>query len=345
MRPWVNFFLAILVLLACPCVFSTSQESRTAQAEVRLLYPINETVVGPSATFKAEVVTGEVEKLRLFIDGKPVGYMQRGSKYFYLTVNLSNFGEVLHYWNVSAYNASEERINATLNPRLGFFYVDLSPPYIKKVEPANNTALNVANVTFKTVVFDRGHKPSGVGKVRIWIDNALYEPINESGTYITSAILEEGLHEWAVETEDRVGNRISYAFRLIVDLSPPEVVLISPVNETVPSGQNVTFLVRATDEWGVSRVELYIDGVRVCLMEPSGEYYVASVAVSPGKHVWKVLAFDVAGNSAFSENGYFYMPPQIVRSITPDPLMILPAVALFATTVALLVYVKIRRPE
>lgn len=84
-----------------------------------------------------------------------------------------------------------------------------------------------------------------------------------------------------------------------VDTTPPIVTITSPANGAILSRGNITVNATATDNVGVIRVELYVDG-----------RYIANDTVSPyslnwnarkaslGSHTIMMKAFDAAGNSA-----------------------------------------------
>jgi len=81
------------------------------------------------------------------------------------------------------------------------------------------------------------------------------------------------------------------------DTTPPSVQITTPANGATVSG-TVFFSAGATDDVGVSRVELFIDGTWVDTDSGPYEHYWDTTLVSDGSHTLTATAFDAAGNSA-----------------------------------------------
>jgi thermitase len=81
------------------------------------------------------------------------------------------------------------------------------------------------------------------------------------------------------------------------DTSPPTVSITSPVNGATVGGKNVTVVMSALDNFGVSKTELYVDGTLVARsISSSYSYYWDSRTVTNGTHVLTARAYDGTGN-------------------------------------------------
>ena len=86
-----------------------------------------------------------------------------------------------------------------------------------------------------------------------------------------------------------------------VDTTPPTVSITAPVNGATLSRGNITVNATASDNVGVIRVELYVDGKYIAndTASPYSLVWNARKA-SFGSHTIVMKAFDAAGNSANS---------------------------------------------
>lgn len=86
-----------------------------------------------------------------------------------------------------------------------------------------------------------------------------------------------------------------------VDTTPPVVNITSPINGAAFSRGNITVIATATDNVGVIRVELYVDGKYIAndTAAPFSLNWNAKRAAF-GQHTIVMKAFDAAGNSSFS---------------------------------------------
>ncbi|MCB9652184.1 MAG: S8 family serine peptidase [Deltaproteobacteria bacterium] len=81
------------------------------------------------------------------------------------------------------------------------------------------------------------------------------------------------------------------------DTTPPTVGINSPANGATVSG-SVSVQASATDNVGVTSVELRVDGTTVTTQAPPATFTWDSTSVANGSHSLQVRAFDAAGNSA-----------------------------------------------
>jgi hypothetical protein len=93
------------------------------------------------------------------------------------------------------------------------------------------------------------------------------------------------------------------AVPLTVDNRPPEVEIVLPAagaTYSVPGSNEVPIQAEATDETGLARVVIYVDG-RLVTTRTTTPWSVRWPLGSAGEHVIRARAFDVAGNWADSD--------------------------------------------
>jgi hypothetical protein len=85
------------------------------------------------------------------------------------------------------------------------------------------------------------------------------------------------------------------------DTTPPSVSITSPTNGASLSRGNITVNANASDNVGVTKVDLYIDGKYVA-SDTTAPYSLVWNAkrATVGSHTIRMKAFDAAGNSANS---------------------------------------------
>ncbi|MGM0576541.1 MAG: Ig-like domain-containing protein [Myxococcota bacterium] len=87
------------------------------------------------------------------------------------------------------------------------------------------------------------------------------------------------------------------------DTVPPTVGFTSPAEGATVSGQ-VQVALEASDDHGVDRVEVFVDGAKATTLEAAPyEWTWDAAGVSPGAHALSAIAYDVAGNVGTAEVG------------------------------------------
>ena len=98
------------------------------------------------------------------------------------------------------------------------------------------------------------------------------------------------------------------------DVTPPSVTVVDPAEGDVVSGM-ITIVVEASDNVGVTQVDLYVDGSFVSSdTVPPHEWAFDTTTLADGAHTISAVAYDAAGNSAESD-----LVHVIVDNTTPAP--------------------------
>jgi hypothetical protein len=116
--------------------------------------------------------------------------------------------------------------------------------------------------------------------------------------------LTNGSHVLTATTRDAAGNSASRSITVnvqnVADTEAPGMAITSPV-EGARVGKNSTETVSATDNVGVVKVEVLLDGqVRSTLTSAPYSARISTNKLAPSAHVLKARAYDAAGNMSES---------------------------------------------
>lgn len=196
-------------------------------------------------------------------------------------------------------------------------YVDLDPPMIWLVEPGEDEIftndLN-AQITLKWNASDN----FGLSSIKIFIDSELYTSLDpNSETFLISG-LSEGQHTVYVVAVDYAGNKYNDSVRIIVDLTPPVIQLLSPENNSAFSESMISISFMVEDQLsGVKSVKILFDGV---LIQTVYNKTVGAVPIDmsslenpEGIHNVSIIVTDNAGNSITGITYFIYdvTPPTV----------------------------------
>lgn len=168
--------------------------------------------------------------------------------------------------------------------------MDPFPPTIRLLSHANNSFVlpgdviqfevsdfNLKNVTFKN-------------DTDAWVDfNSPYQAGTDNWG--------QGSHDILVYANDTMGNEVTVLFHFMVDTIRPDIIMVSPGNDTMTSG-TVTLDFNVLDV-NLAYVESSIDNAPYA---PLGAPYdiITSPAWTEGLHTIKITAMDAAGNGRTS---------------------------------------------
>ena len=185
---------------------------------------------------------------------------------------------------------------------------DLTPPDpFGMIAPSAGTATNTSTPVFRWSPATDAR--SGISTYRLTVDGATVATVPGATTSTTpSTPLGEGTHTWSVVATDDEGNsRAADGRLLVVDRTAPSIASpASPANTAKVAGPAVRFTwTAATDAGsGLAGYRLMVNGVAVANTNPGETTSV--VRLTPGHHVWQVVARDQAGNeSTSSARGVF----------------------------------------
>jgi thermitase len=149
-----------------------------------------------------------------------------------------------------------------------------------------------------------------IARVRLYADNQLIGQKTTAPfefTWDTSKLADGSSHVLSATAEDAAGNSHSLSLPVTVeagyDITPPQVRILSPVDgANINPGnsdriKSVRVSVNASDNAGILRVELYVDGEMVALstQAPYSMMWPGD-QITPGRHKLECLAYDTSFN-------------------------------------------------
>ena len=184
---------------------------------------------------------------------------------------------------------------------------DISSPTVSVTSPANSATVS-GTVSITTSAADN----VGVTKVEMYVNGVLLATDTAapySFSWDTTAYTNGTytLYAKAYDAAGNVGQSSSVTVTVsntviasaVADTTPPTVAITAPANNSsITSLKKVTVTISATDNVGVTRTELYIDG-RLSSTATSGSllYNWNLLKVSAGQHTLTAKSYDAAGNA------------------------------------------------
>jgi len=200
-------------------------------------------------------------------------------------------------------------------------------PRVTLISPANGTTLNYPNITFQC----NGHYNVNLANVTLyynysgtWIAN---ETISITGTNYTANFtktLNPTNIIWNCQFCGVDGNcKFAPAnwTLTVIDNTSPMINSVSDYPDPVQTGRNITFVANVTDDFGVSVVQLEVNGTNYTMIQNTSTtwYYVYNTSgLSLGTYNYKIYANDTSGNNAPPVTGNFTVIQQINPSISTD---------------------------
>ncbi len=215
--------------------------------------------------------------------------------------STSELEEGHHSWKIRCKDkAGNSNVSETR-----WFYVDVSKPKIELISPGDGEWLNDTTLTLKFKAIDN---LSPNLTCDIFVDGSKdgSKSVSNAEEAAYEVSISEGEHSWKVNCSDLAKNsNESYPREFYVDVTPPEVTLISPDNDTWTNNPYPTFEFKGYDNLA-SRLNcsLVIDGIILAskiVYNGSEESITPSTALGSGERKWKIVCKDFAGNTKESE--------------------------------------------
>ena len=161
--------------------------------------------------------------------------------------------------------------------------VDTTPPSIPTLfSPVDDTFTNTTTIEFSW-------QDVSANRYNLRVDGAVYTTTATSMT----RVLVEGVHNWAVQSKDWLGNASGYAdeWTVTVDTTPPSIPdLVSPADNSYTNSSDVLF---SWSDVGAPTYQLRVDGVVYVTRDTS-----MTRTLDDGAHNWTVQALDWLDNAS-----------------------------------------------
>jgi hypothetical protein len=216
---------------------------------------------------------------------------------FSATLDMTGFSDGVHTLELVTAEIAPER--PTPGYSMTSFIVDNTQPTASFTAPAAG-----ATVSGNVAVTASASDTYGMNLVSFYVDGA-YQATDSSAPYSftwSSGGWANGGHTLKIVAWDEAGNSRTVTRSVTVsnDSETPQVTVTLPANGALVSG-TVTFRSVATDNQGVSHVELYRDGV-LLKTDTSVPYQVGwnTTTVADGTYTLTARAYDAGGNVGIS---------------------------------------------
>ena len=223
----------------------------------------------------------KVDYFKIYLDGEKYGYLTTNSYVF------KNLSEEEHIFEVIAFDIAGRNSSITIKFRV---VIDVENPYVEIVNPDNGTYLNKTSITIKWKYSD----DEAIDHFNISLDNAPSEDVGERNNY-TLTDLKEGWHTFKVIAVDIANKTSEDNISFCIDLTPPQIDIKNPSNDSELTNGNITILWNVTDNFEIDKVFLRIDDGNLIDITGTVEY---NITLGEGDHKIAIIAFDKAGNKA-----------------------------------------------
>jgi hypothetical protein len=180
---------------------------------------------------------------------------------------------------------------------------DLTPPTIQITSPSNGSITNKTEVTISGIVSEVG---SGIQRVEI-NSNSVALTNNSFNTVVK---LEEGKNTVTVKAVDKAGNETTTTLNIIRDTTVPQILIVSPANNSTVDKESISVSGSAIDE-NIDTVT--VNGKTVSL--DSNNKFFDTIQLQEGKNTITITAVDKVGNKNSQTVTVYYKKPQLATVI------------------------------
>ncbi len=200
------------------------------------------------------------------------------------------------YGRVNAYRAA----NAARNT----ITADTSAPVVSITSPANGSTV-AGTIDVAVSATDN----VGVGKIELYMDTTLVaQSTTASATFSLNTLnYADGAHTLQARAYDATGNVGTTSITVTVqnsttaDTTPPVSTITSPADGSTITSRTLKIYVTGSDNVGVVKLELYIDGKIFGSSTASSAVFTwNTIKVTAGAHKLQAYAYDAAGNAGAS---------------------------------------------
>ncbi len=240
-------------------------------------------------------------EVAIFVDGVEVGRVTPDALGNWTLTPTAPLASGSHSVTAVAINTAQAVQSANSNTNT--FIVDVMPPAVEVMTPAEGSRTNDNTPTYSGTVSDDGPGPLTVA---IRVDGTLLGNATVTGntwTFTPTVPLAEGQHTVTATATDAAGNTASDSNTFTVDTTAPTVVVTTPAegsrtNDTTPAYSG-------TVEAGAT-VVITVDGMVLGNATVTGTTwtFTPTVPLGEGSHTVMATATDAAGNTANDSNTF-----------------------------------------
>ncbi len=214
-----------------------------------------------------------VKNVELSVNGECM-YVGNGTDYILYLEREGRYIIYIRAYDMAGNSAEDAKI----------IIVDTSKPFINITHPLEGQYLNTTSVT---IIWE--YMEINLDHIEVRIDYGEWINIGNNTSFTTK--LDEGSHIVEVRIYDKAGNVARDNVTLIIDTTPPEIVILEPENNSIVSQEEITIRIHVMDE----NLDKVLIGINGKWTEISGNEY--TIDLKSGENRIYVKAIDKAGNA------------------------------------------------
>jgi hypothetical protein len=268
--------------------------------QITIVSPINGSVIGTPYINLTAIANEPISLWQYSVDG--------GAKLEFSGSIILNLDEGNHTIEVWGYDLSNNTGYASV-----VFAVDLTPPSLSIISPANNTLTNQTSINIQWVSSDN----YGIAYYLILIDGIQYANTTQANYTINN--LGEGIHTITLYAVDYGGLNSSESIIIMIDLTPPQIIVNSPSNNTFYGYRVINISVTAFDNYEVTEIyAILLDQYGIEVTTLIGNNISSMIQLNEGNYTLIVKAWDSAGNKAYNTILFYVdLTPPNLTILTP----------------------------
>jgi len=278
---------------------NTSQKSISVKVDntgptVSITEPANNAVVGGLVTIKVTVNDANgIDKVEFYIDNTLLG--SDASSPYEITWDTKSYSDGNYTITVKAIDKAGNTSQTSITVR-----VDNTAPFVSIINPVDGSYVK-GTITIQATATSQ----LGVSKIEFYVDNTKIGEDTSSPYEISwnTAQVSDGDHTIKAKAYDIVNNSREVSIAVKVDNTAPSVSITSPSNNAIVEGI-VNIQVNTTDNYGISKVEFYVDNVKLGEATESPYVYAWNTdnLTYSSTHTIFAKAIDLAGNVGTSSS-------------------------------------------
>ncbi len=257
------------------------------QPQVRILTSISELYVIGTIVIDVEASDDKLlEKVEYYLNSTKIG--EKVSSPFSISVDTTKYPDGEYSFKARAYDKAGNTNEATIS-----FKIDNNPPSLSIKSLTNGSYISgTKNIEVSAV------DGNGISKVELYLNNnKIGEKTSSPYTFaLDTTSYSDGPYTLKAVAFDVFNKRSETSLQVRFDNTLPNVSIISPTNGEVIIGI-VQAKVNASDNFGISKVELYVGYSKVSeKTEPPYIFAIDTRDYLSGSYSLKAAAYDLAGN-------------------------------------------------
>ena len=281
---------------------------------VQITYPVNNTYLPNrhiNATWEGSDDLGiDHYEVRLYNDTWSSGWINTGLQTWYEFTNLSE----TEYW--LEVNATD--INGLWNLTKHRFGIDLTPPKIRITTSTNDGYLNTATIEAAWTSSDN----YGIDHYEVRLCNTTWDSewisVGTRTRYTFTGLTDGGTYTLLVVAYDVAGNQGKATLIFTVDIAPPTIQIVNPVDGATLNQTTIT--VEWTGSDAGSGIDYYLIYLNDTFITSTTQTTHTLTDLSPGTYALTIIAIDQAGNRAQATVTFIVISPTaLVAPATPSP--------------------------